>query len=139
MYEEVFATLTDLKLADYVHFLENISNQDLARLYNAACCLTLPSYYEGFGLPPLEAMACGTPVVVSNRASLPEVVGDAGILVNPDSEEELSAALIKIITDSGLRALQSQKGIARAGEFSWARAAHQTMDVYQRVLDGSVA
>jgi glycosyltransferase involved in cell wall biosynthesis len=139
LYEEVFAVLTKLKLADHVHFLENVPYEDLARLYNAASCLTLPSHYEGFGLPPLEAMACGTPVVVSDRSSLPEVVGDAGLLVDPDSPEELSAALARILDDSELRASLRQRGLARSGEFSWARAAHQTMAVYEQVLAAASA
>lgn len=134
LYEEVFSTLTDLSLADYVHFLENVSNEDLARLYNAARCLALPSHYEGFGLPPLEAMACGTPVVVSDRASLPEVVGEAGLLVAPDAPEALSEALGRVIDDSELRSSLRQRGLVRAGEFSWARAAHQTMEIYEQVL-----
>lgn len=135
LYDEVFSTLTELKLADSVHFLENVSNEDLVRLYNAARCLALPSYYEGFGLPPLEAMACGTPVVVSDRASLPEVVGDAGLLVDPDRPEALCAALARILDDSELRKSLRQRGLIRAGEFSWARAARETMAVYERVLD----
>jgi glycosyltransferase involved in cell wall biosynthesis len=139
LYEQVFATLTELKLADHVHFLENVPYEDLARLYNAASCLTLPSHYEGFGLPPLEAMACGTPVVVSDRSSLPEVVGDAGLLIDPDSPEELSAALSRILDDSELRASLRQRGLARASEFSWAKAAHQTMAVYKRVLNSTSA
>jgi glycosyltransferase involved in cell wall biosynthesis len=139
LYEEVFSTLTELKLAEQVHFLENVSNKDLARLYNAARCLTLPSYYEGFGLPPLEAMACGTPVVVSNRSSLPEVVGDAGLLIDPDSPEDLSKALAQILDDSQLRASLRQRGLVRASEFSWARAARQTMAVYEQVLATAAA
>jgi len=139
LYEEVFAALTKLKLADHVHFLENVPYEDLARLYNAASCLTLPSHYEGFGLPPLEAMACGTPVVVSDRSSLPEVVGDAGLLVDPDSPEELSAALARVLEDSELRAALRQRGLARSSEFSWAKAAHQTMAVYEQVLNAAVA
>lgn len=135
LYDEIFATLTELGIADYVHFLENVPTDDLARLYNAACCLTLPSYYEGFGLPPLEAMACGTPVVVSNRSSLPEVVGDAALVVDPDSAEELSAALGRIFDDSELRAELRQRGLVRAGEFSWSRAARETMAVYEEVLN----
>lgn len=134
LYEEIFATLTQLKLGAFVHFLENVPNQDLALLYNAASCLALPSHYEGFGLPPLEAMACGTPVVVSNRASLPEVVGDAGLLADPESPEELSEALARVLQDSNLRASLSQRGLMRAGEFSWARAAHETMAIYEQVL-----
>jgi glycosyltransferase involved in cell wall biosynthesis len=134
LYEDIFATLTDLKLADYVHFLENVPNKDLVRLYNAARCLALPSHYEGFGLPPLEAMACGTPVVVSNRASLPEVVGEAGLLVDPDRPEALSAALARVLSDHTLRASLSQRGMIRANAFSWARAADETLAVYRQVL-----
>jgi glycosyltransferase involved in cell wall biosynthesis len=139
LYEDIFSRLTELRLADYVHFLENVSNEDLARLYNGACCLTLPSHYEGFGLPPLEAMACGTPVVVSDRTSLPEVVGDAGLLIDPDNVEELSAALASILDDSELCASLRQKGLARAGGFSWSKAARQTMAVYEKVIAESSA
>jgi glycosyltransferase involved in cell wall biosynthesis len=134
LYEEIFASLILLKLNDTVHFLEDIPNEDLARLYNAARCLALPSHYEGFGLPPLEAMACGTPVVVSDRASLPEVVGDAGLLVDPDNAEALSEALARVLDDSELRESLRKRGLVRAGEFSWARAAHETMAIYEQVL-----
>lgn len=134
LYEEIFSTVTELKLTEHVHFLENVSDKDLARLYNAAGCLALPSYYEGFGLPPLEAMACGTPVVVSDRGSLPEVVGDAGLLINPDEPESLSEALSRVLEDSVLRASMRQRGIKRSSEFSWAKAARQTMAVYDSVL-----
>ncbi len=139
LYEEIFSTVTELKLTEHVHFLENVSDKDLARLYNAACCLTLPSYYEGFGLPPLEAMACGTPVVVSDRGSLPEVVGDAGLLIDPDEPESLSEALSRVLEDSVLRVSMRQRGIVRSSEFSWAKAAHQTMAVYDSVLETTQA
>lgn len=135
LYEDIFTTITDLKLANRVHWLEDVSNEDLARLYNAARCLALPSYYEGFGLPPLEAMACGTPVVVSDCTSLPEVVGDAGLLIDPSNPESLTDALERVLTDSELAAELYQKGLARANKFSWARAAHQTMAVYEHVLN----
>ncbi len=139
LFEEIYATLKELKLGDTVHFLENVSNEDLARLYNAARCLTLPSYYEGFGLPPLEAMACGTPVIVSNCTSLPEVVGDAGLLIDPNSSEALSHAMAKILDDSALRASLGQRGLMRSSEFSWARAAQQTMAIYEQVLAAASA
>jgi len=134
LYEDIFSTMTDLKLGRYVHFLENVSYEDLARLYNAARCLALPSHYEGFGLPPLEAMACGTPVVVSDRASLPEVVGDAGLLVDPDNPEALSQALAQVLDDDDLRESLRGRGLMRASEFSWARTAHETMSIYEQVL-----
>jgi glycosyltransferase involved in cell wall biosynthesis len=137
LYEDVFETLTELKLTDFVHFLENVPNQDLARLYNAAQCLVLPSYFEGFGLPPLEAMACGTPVVVSDRASLPEVVGDAGLLIDPTSPQDQSRAIAQILDSETLRKALRQKGLIRANKFSWTKAAHQTMAVYQKVLQAA--
>jgi len=96
----------------------------------------LPSFYEGFGLPPLEAMACGTPVVVSQRASLPEVVGEAGLLVNPDSDEEIAAALHRVLTDPDLASDMRQKGLTQAGKFSWRRAAEETLAVYEETLAG---
>jgi glycosyltransferase involved in cell wall biosynthesis len=134
LYEEIFSTLAELHMADCVHFLENVPNEDLARLYNAAQCLILPSYYEGFGLPPLEAMACGTPVIVSNRSSLPEVVGDAALLVDPDSPEDLSDAIARLLDDNTLQATLRHRGLIRASQFSWARAARETMEVYRQVL-----
>jgi glycosyltransferase involved in cell wall biosynthesis len=139
LFDRVYSTLTELSLADCVHFLENVSNEDLARLYNAARCLTLPSYYEGFGLPPLEAMACGTPVVVSDRSSLPEIVGDAGLLVDPDNADELAATLAQVLDDGALRTSLRQRGLVRAGRFSWAKAAAETVAVYEQVIQAALA
>lgn len=139
LFDRVYSTLTELSLADCVHFLENVSNEDLARLYNAARCLTLPSYYEGFGLPPLEAMACGTPVVVSDRSSLPEIVGDAGLLVDPDNADELAATLARVLDDGALRTSLRQRGLVRAGRFSWAKAAAETVAVYAQVMQAALA
>jgi glycosyltransferase involved in cell wall biosynthesis len=138
LFDRVFSTLTELSLIDCVHFLENVSNEDLARLYNAARCLTLPSYYEGFGLPPLEAMACGTPVVVSDRSSLPEIIGDAGLLVDPDNADELAATLAQILDDGALCTSLRQRGLVRAGQFSWAKAAAETMAVYEQVMQAAL-
>jgi glycosyltransferase involved in cell wall biosynthesis len=89
-----------------------------------------PSIYEGFGLPPLEAMACGTPVIVSNVSSLPEVVADAGILVDPYDAEELSVAMWRLLSDAELRASLIEKGYKRAGFFSWDKAAQETLKLY---------
>ncbi len=97
-----------------------------------------PAFYEGFGLTPLEAMACGTPVVVSNVSSLPEVVGDAALLFNPENDEEITVALWRVLSDTALRDELRAKGLRRAGAFSWERAARQTMDVYQKAV-GKVA
>ena len=135
----IFAAVAELELAEVVHFLENVSDEDLARLYNAARCLALPSHYEGFGLPPLEAMACGTPVVVSNRSSLPEIVGDAGLLINPDRPEELAEALARILDDDELQSSLRQRGLARSGEFSWTKTARETLQVYEQVYQAALA
>jgi len=91
-----------------------------------------PAFYEGFGLTPLEAMACGTPVIVSNISSLPEVVGDAGLLVDPQQDQEITVALWRLLTDDALAAELRRKGLQRASGFSWQRAAELTMDVYRR-------
>jgi len=89
-----------------------------------------PSIYEGFGLPPLEAMACGTPVVVSNVSSFPEIVADAGLLVDPYAVDELTVAIWRLLSDSELRESLIEKGLKRAASFSWDRAAEQTLKLY---------
>ena len=99
-----------------------------------ARALVMPSFYEGFGLPALEAMACGTPVIVSNVSSLPEVVGDAGILVPPKDSESIAVAMWRILSDPRLREEMRAKGLSRAACFSWAKAARQTLDVFHEVM-----
>lgn len=133
--DDVFRQVEELGIQRHCHFLGRVDDTDLLFLLNAARCLTLPAHYEGFGLPPLEAMACGTPVVVSNVASLPEVVGDAGLLVDPNQWEELAVALWRVLTDDALAAELRQKGQQRAALFSWERAARETLDVYRRVAE----
>jgi glycosyltransferase involved in cell wall biosynthesis len=130
--DQVFETVEQLDLQRHVTFLGRVQNGDLLYLYNLARCLAHPAYYEGFGLTPLEAMACGTPVVVSNVSSLPEVVGDAALLIDPNSDEELAVALHRLLTDEALAAGLREKGLARARTFSWERTAEQTLAVYQR-------
>jgi len=136
LYDEVFKLAEELHLEDYVHFLGRIPTEDLVILYNAARLLVHPSFYEGFGLPPLEAMACGTPVVVSNTSSLPEVVGDAGLLVDPEDVEGLTVAIWRALTDEELRAEMVAKGLKRAACFSWERTAKETLEIYRRVVAG---
>jgi glycosyltransferase involved in cell wall biosynthesis len=130
LYDEVFQLVRDLKLVDKVVFLGRVSTEELLWLYNVAQALVSPSIYEGFGLPPLEAMACGTPVIVSNVSSLPEVVADAGILVDPYDAEELSVAMWRLLSDAELRASLIEKGYKRAGFFSWDKAAQETLKLY---------
>lgn len=114
-------------------FLGFVADADLPTLYSAADAFAFPSFYEGFGLPPLEAMACGTPVVVSNAASLPEVVGEAGLTVPPEDLDGLADALGRLVLDEGLRDGLSLLGRARAATFSWERSAEQLVEVYRQV------
>ena len=132
--EPVLGLIEKLRLGAHVRWLGRVSYDMLPALYAAAGVFCLPSFYEGFGLPPLEAMACGTPVVVSQRASLPEVVGEAGLLVNPDDDEEITDTLRRVLTDPELAAEMRQKGLTQAGKFSWRRAAEETLAVYERTL-----
>jgi len=135
LYQEVFAAVEELHLGDRVRFLGKVSVDDLLLLYNAARLFVTPSKYEGFGLPLLEAMACGTPVIATNVSSLPEVVGDAGLLVSPEDEAELTVAMWRVLTDEALRAEMREKGLKRAKLFSWERAAQETLAVYRRVVN----
>jgi glycosyltransferase involved in cell wall biosynthesis len=133
LYDEVFERIEALRLEGYVRFLHDVPDTDLPGMYNAASVLTTPSFYEGFGLPALEAMACGTPVVVADRASLPEVVGDAGLLVDPDDTDSIAKALRRVLTDDPLRARMRELGLAQAASFTWERAAQATLAVYREV------
>ena len=103
------------------------------RLYRGAAALVFPSLYEGFGLPVAEAMACGTPVVTSNTTALPEVAGDAALLVNPESAEEISAAIYRVVSDPALRSTLRERGLRQAGKFSWANTAGKVWDVLRQV------
>lgn len=130
---EVFAVAETLNLGDDVAFLGHVPIEDLVMLYNAAQVLVHPSFYEGFGLPPLEAMSCGTPTIVANVSSLPEVVGDASLLVAPDDIEGWTVAMWRVLTDGSLHAQLSEKGLKRAQVFSWKKAARETLDLYKRL------
>ncbi len=134
LYDDVTATVAKLGLTDSVRFLGRVSDEALHRLYVGARCHVHPAYYEGFGLPPLEAMACGTPTIVSNVSSLPEVVQDAALLVDPNSHEEIAVAMNRLLTDDALHAEMRAKGLQRARGFSWTRAAAETLAVYHKVL-----
>jgi glycosyltransferase involved in cell wall biosynthesis len=112
-----------------------VAEEDLPALYSGALALVFPSLYEGFGLPILEAMQSGTPVISSNTTSLPEVAGDAAILVDPTDEDELCQAMWRLLTDNELRQTLIQKGLARAQEFSWERCAHETVAVYRTIVN----
>jgi glycosyltransferase involved in cell wall biosynthesis len=135
LFEEAFAVVEQLKLDSRVHFVGRVSSEELLYLYNAAELLAHPAFYEGFGLPPLEAMACGLPVIASNVASLPEVVGDAGLLIDPHDADELTVAMWRVLNDGGLGQEMREKGLRQAARFSWERAARETMGIYQKAFD----
>ena len=134
-YTEIFDIIQDLNLQNDVIFTNYVSDEYLVKLYNAADLFVYPSLYEGFGLPPLEAMACGCPVITSNTSSLPEVVGDAGIMIDPNDIDSLTDSMLKILTDNELRQKMARKSLERACMFSWKKTAKETWDVYEEVLE----
>ncbi|MGA9351105.1 MAG: glycosyltransferase family 1 protein [Anaerolineae bacterium] len=131
--EQLHRQVRQMGLADVVLFYDHVPDEDLALFYNLADLFVFPSLYEGFGLPPLEAMACGTPVVCSNAASLPEVVGDAAITVDPYDVEGLAEAMQRVLTDVELQEQLREKGLERAQQFTWERTARETVAVYREV------
>lgn len=133
-YNEIYHTLSQLHIHEKVIFLGYIPLEDLPGLYNAADLFVYPSLYEGFGIPPLEAMQCGTPVITSNTSSLPEVMGDNGVMINPYKFEDLCDAIKKILLDSKFREFQIQYGHERARQFSWKKTAEMTTSVYEEVI-----
>ncbi|MCM0649690.1 glycosyltransferase family 4 protein [Clostridium swellfunianum] len=126
---------TNLEFASKIIFTGFAPEDHLPILYNGCEAFVYPSLYEGFGLPPLEAMNCGTPVITSNLTSIPEVVGDAGILINPYNEQELESSLVKLLNDSKLKEEYSMKGLERAKNFSWEKTALDTLEVYRKVYE----
>jgi glycosyltransferase involved in cell wall biosynthesis len=133
LYEEIFATITRLGLGGRVRTPGYVASEEQALWYNAAAVFAYPSLYEGFGLPPLEALACGTPVVASDAASLPEVVGEAGLLVPPSDEPALAAALRRALEDEALAADLRRAGPQRAARFSWQRMGLETLRCYDEL------
>ena len=129
LYEDIFKTAQQSKYSKDIIFTGFIEDEDKPDLYNLASLFVYPSFYEGFGFPPLEAMACGVPTVTSNVSSLPEIVGQAGIMVDPYKPEELASAMEMILTDEKLRQRLSQKGIEQAKKFSWEKCAENTFRI----------
>lgn len=134
-YEQVFRLVETLGLTEHVYFPGYLSQNELPLWYNAATMFVYPSYFEGFGLPVLEAMACGTPVITSNVSSLPEVAGEAAIFVSPDDIDGLSIAMQHIITDAALAQSLKEKGLQQAAQFNWAKTAIETASIYRQVLE----
>ncbi len=122
------------QLRQYVRFLGFVPEETLAVMYRLASVFVFPSLYEGFGLPPLEAMASGTPVVTSNLSSLPEVAGDAALLVDPYDPDAIADGIYRVLTDDALRNAMQVKGVARARQFSWEQSVGRVHDIYQQVL-----
>ncbi|MCL4507731.1 MAG: glycosyltransferase family 4 protein [Chloroflexi bacterium] len=131
-YQAIFERIAALGLKDKVRFIGQIEQEQLPLWYNACAAFAYPSLYEGFGLPALEAMACGAPVVTSNATSLPEVVGDAGMMVAPDDIAGLAEALAQVLSDDGLRRELREKSLRRAAGFTWKRSAELTLACYER-------
>jgi glycosyltransferase involved in cell wall biosynthesis len=122
------------RVRDRVVITGYVVDEDLAALYSGALVFVYPSFYEGFGLPPLEAMQCGTPVITSNTSSLPEVVGDAGIMLDPTDLDGLCHSLYSVYSQSQLREKLSRQSIAQARQFGWLRSAQQTLEAYKEAL-----
>jgi glycosyltransferase involved in cell wall biosynthesis len=139
LYDDFFRRLEELPVRDDVHFPGYIPADDLPMLYNAATMVAVPSVYEGFGLPVLEAMACGTPVVCSDVSSLPEIGGGAARYFDPYDVERMVEAIRAVWTDADLQAEMGQRGLEQAAKFSWERAAQETLIVYGRIMQSEGA
>jgi glycosyltransferase involved in cell wall biosynthesis len=137
LYEPILRRIAELNLQNWIHLTGFFPDDDLPALYNAATLLAMPSRYEGFGLPVLEAMACGTPVVCSNTSSLPEVAGEAALLVPPDDVRAWMHAIARVWNDGPLRAQMRARGFAQAAHFTWERAARLTSDLYVHIAGQS--
>lgn len=132
--DEVYRLVDELKLTEMVRFLGYVGDEDLPALYSAADCFLYPSVYEGFGLPPLEAMACGTPVITSDASSLPEVVGAHGLTHAPQDYLGLTALIARVLGDKETSDHYRQAGLDRSRVFSWDRAARETQALYDEVF-----
>lgn len=137
LYEETLRTANEYGLTSDVIFTGYVPEKDLPALYSGALCFVYPSYFEGFGLPPLEAMKCGTPVITGNRTSLPEVVGDAGLMVDPFESSAIASAIGRLVDDPNLRQTLRERGLKRATEFDWHETARLTLKAYERAVESA--
>ncbi len=135
LYDDLPDIATELGISDTVKFIGEVKEEDKTALYQLASCFVFPSSYEGFGLPPLEAMACGVPVVTTGSGSLKEIVGDAAYLVSdPVDARELGAAMISIIVDEKLASDLQSRGLIQAARFSWKKTVIETLQIYQQAM-----
>jgi len=123
------------KNKESIHYLGYITDEELAKVYNLASCFVFPSFYEGFGLPPLEAMACGTPVVTSNLTSMPEVCGDAVVYCNPYEVNDIKEKIELVLEDADLQEQMIKKGLKRSKEFSWEKSSNQHVKIFKDILN----
>jgi glycosyltransferase involved in cell wall biosynthesis len=128
-----------IEVEDVVRFIGRVAEADKVALYQQARAFLYPTIYEGFGLPALEALACGVPVVGSNASSVPEIVGDAGILVDPQDARAMAGALIAVCTDDALHDDLGERALKQAAQFSWEKCARETAAAYENVVRGSTA
>ncbi len=138
LYEETQKLVAELKLERKVRFLGRVTDLELITLYSMADVFAFPSFFEGFGIPPLEAMACGAPVITSNTSSLPEVAGDAALLVDPNDINALAQAILNILGNEQLRAELVQKGYQQVQKYTWATSARKMLNVYQKMYAGEI-
>ena len=136
LYGDTLRAVAREGVAEHTIFTGYVSERDLPALYSGALCFAYPSYFEGFGLPVLEAMQCGAPVLAGDRSSLPEVVGDAGLLVDPFDTAAIAGALARLVGDAGLRAELRDRGLARARLFDWRATARETLRIYASAVGG---
>jgi len=129
----------ELGIVDRVRFTGWVDEDDKPAMMSSAIAFVFPSHYEGFGLPPLEAMACGTPVIVSDRGSLPQIAGDGGLCVSPDDPDALAAAMERVITEPSLCERLRAAGLAQSRRFGWERCAHETTAAYRHAAEARAA
>lgn len=133
-YDSIFTTVEDLKLQDEVQFLGRVPDEHLPTLYRNATIFLFPSFYEGFGLPPLEALACGTPVISSNVSSLPEVVGQAGLLIDPHNPDTIAQAMQQLLTDTKRYEQIKANTVQQADHFNWQQTAQATLAIFKQIV-----
>ena len=134
-YRQVMSDIADVGISQHIIFVDDVADDQLPALYNHALALIMPSFYEGFGLPALEAMACATVPVVSNVASLPEIAGDVGMRIDPHDTDNIADAMRRVLGDSAWRQQQGEAGIQRAAQFTWSNTARIVQECYQALLN----